>query len=61
MKKFISKQRNCFWTLLGLILVCEVLLKIDNKIIQSIGIILTPIIVIFGILLIKNDNKNEEN
>lgn len=58
MKKFINKQKNCFWTLLGLILVCEILLKIDNKIIQSIGIVLTPFIVMFGYLLIRNDEKN---
>ena len=59
MKKFISKQRNCFWTLFSLILFCEILLTIDNKIIQSIGIVLTPFIVIFGILLMLN--KKEEN
>ena len=57
MKKFINKQKNCFWTLLCLILFCELLLKIDNKIIQSIGIILTPFIVTFGVLLIRNDQK----
>ena len=57
MKKFINKQRNCFWTLIGLIFVCEILLMIDNRLIQSIGIILTPFTVMFGFLLIKNDNK----
>lgn len=66
MKKFVSKQKNCFLSLLILILICELLLKIDNKIIQSIGIVLTPFIVIFGVLLIRNDqkeltNKKEEN
>ena len=59
MKKFISKQKNCFWTLFSLILVCELLLTIDNKIIQSIGILLTPFIVIFGILLMSKEK--EEN
>ena len=57
MKKFISKQTNCLWTLLGLIIVCESLLKINNRIFQSIGIVLTPIIVILGISLIRNDQK----
>ena len=57
MKKFVGKQKNCLWTLLSLILVCELLLKIDNKIIQSMGIVLTPFIVVFGILLIRNDQK----
>jgi len=59
MKKFISKQKNCFWTLFSLIFICEILLTINNKFFQSIGIILTPFIVIFGILLMKN--KTEEN
>ena len=61
MKKFISKQKNCFWTLFGLIVVCETLLTINNRIIQTIGVVLTPFVVLFGILLIKNDNKKEEN
>lgn len=65
MKKFVSKQKNCFWTLISLILVAEILLIIDNKFIQSMGIVLTPFIVMFGYLLIRNDqkkltNKNEE-
>ena len=57
MKKFISKQKNCLWTLLGLIIVCEFLLKINNRIFQSIGIVLTPIIAILVISVIKNDQK----
>jgi len=59
MKKFISKQKNCFWTLFSLIFICEILLTINNRFFQSIGIILTPVIIIFGILLMKN--KTEEN
>lgn len=61
MKKFIYKQKNCFWTLLSLIMICEILLKIDNKIVQSFGIALTPFIIMFGLLLIKNDQKKERN
>ena len=57
MKKFISKQKNCLWTLLSLIIICEFLLKINNRVIQSIGIVLTPIIVILEISLIRNDQK----
>lgn len=57
MKKFIGKQKNCFWTLIGLILIVEILLTINNKIIQSMGIVLTPFVVMFGYLLIKNDQK----
>lgn len=59
MKKFISKQKNCFWTLFSLIFICEIMLTINNKFFQSIGIILTPFIVVLGILLMKN--KKEEN
>ena len=61
MKKFISKQKNCFITLISLVVMCEILLKIDNKIIQSIGILLTPIIAIFVFLLIRNDQKELES
>ncbi len=61
MKKFISKQKNCFISLFGLILVCEFLLNIDNKFIQSIGIILTPIIALMVYLLIRNDQKGLTN
>ena len=55
MKKFVSKQKNCFWALLSLILVCEILFKVDNIFIQSLGMILTPFTVVFGVLLMKND------
>lgn len=44
--------------MLVLITICELLLKIDNKIIQSLGIGLTPFIVLFGYLLLKNDKKD---
>ena len=57
MKKFISKQKNCLWTLLGVIMVCELLLKINNRVIQSIGIVLTPIIAILVVAVIRNDQK----
>ena len=61
MKKFINGQKNCLYTLLSLIIVCEILLKIDNKFIQSMGIILTPAIIMLSVLLMKNNNKKEEN
>lgn len=61
MKKFINKQKNCLYTLLSLIIVCEILLKVDNKIIQGMGVVLTPIIIILSVLLMKNDNKKEES
>lgn len=58
MKKFVGKQKNCFITMFVLIVVCEILLRIDNKIIQFLGICLLPFIILFGFLLIKNDQKN---
>lgn len=61
MKKLVSKQKNCLIAMIILIVVCEILLKVDNKIIQSIGICLTPIIVYLGLLLIKKDQKKELN
>lgn len=59
MKKIIGKQKNCFKTMFLLIVICEILLKIDNKGIQTMGICLTPIIVYLGFLLIRNDQKKE--
>lgn len=58
MKSFVNKQRNCLIAMLSLIAICELLLKIDNKIIQTLGIGLTPFIMYFGILLLRNDKKN---
>lgn len=58
MKKFVGRQKNCFITMFSLIVICEILLRIDNKIVQSIGIVLMPFIVLFGFLLIKNDKKD---
>lgn len=57
MKKFMSKQKNCFLTLISLIFICEIMLTINNKIIQSIGIILVPFVVVLIVLLIRNDNR----
>ena len=61
MKKFINKQKNVIISLIGLILVCEFLLNINNKFIQSIGIILTPVIALMVYLLIRNDQKKLTN
>lgn len=58
MKKFVGKQRNCFITMFILIVICEVLLRVDNMVIQILGIVLLPVIILFGFLLIKGDKKN---
>lgn len=57
MKNFISKQKNCFAMLAGLVAVCEILLKINNKIVQSMGMILTPFIAFLVFSVIRNDQK----
>lgn len=61
MKKFVNKQKNCFLTMFFLIVVCEILLRIDNKIFQSLGICLLPFIILFVFLFIKNDQKKDIN
>lgn len=58
MKKFVGKQRNCFITMFILIVICEVLLRVDNMVFQILGIVLLPFIILFGFLLIKGDKKN---
>lgn len=58
MKNFISKQKNCFLTLLGLIAISEIMLKINNMFFKVIGVMLLPFIIIFCYLLIRNDQKN---
>lgn len=61
MKDFISKQKNCFLTMFSLIVICEILLKVDNKIIQTLGICLLPFIILFVLLFIKNDQRKDIN
>ena len=61
MKKFINKQKNCFMTLFILVVISEILLRIDNMIIQTIGIVLTPVIAILVFMVIRNDQKELQN
>lgn len=61
MKKFVHKQKNCFMTLVFVVVICEVLLRINNPIIQSIGIALTPLIGILVFLVIRNDQRELTN
>lgn len=43
----------------SLIVLCELLLKIDNKIVQSFGILLLPVIVVTIFKFMINDQKRE--
>lgn len=58
MKKLKNKQKKYFLIMLSLIAICEILLRIDNTVVQLLGICIAPIIVIYGILLLKNDQKS---
>lgn len=57
MKKMISEPKGCLTLMLSLIVICEILLKFENRITQSIGICLTPFILVLVIRLIKNDKQ----
>lgn len=60
MKKFISKQKNCFITLFGLVVLCEILLRINNTVIQAMGVVLTPAIAVLVFFVIRNDQRELE-
>jgi len=53
----ISKQQRCIAKLGILILICELMLNAQNKIIQTLGICIVPIIVLNSVILLKNDQK----
>ena len=61
MKNLSSKQRKYLIKMFTLIFICEVLLKTENRIFQSFGILLVPFIVTFGVLLLKEDRQNDTN
>lgn len=58
--KFDAKQKRYLIKLFEFIFACEVLLKIDNKFIQTLGIMLVPIIVGYGYLFLRSDQNNIE-
>ena len=55
--KFDGKQKKYTLTLLSLIFFCELLIKIDNIVIQSVGILLVPLIVAYTVLILTTDSK----
>lgn len=61
MKNFTDKQKKYLLKMFALIAVCEILLKINNAFMQSLGIILVPFIVTYGFLVLKNDSKSNLN
>lgn len=61
MKSLSGKQKKYLMKMFTLIVMCEILLKIDIKFFQSLGILLVPFIVTFGVLLLKEDGQNDTN
>ena len=61
MKNLSGKQKKYLINMFALIFICETLLKIDNKVFQSLGILLVPFIVTYGVLLLKEDKENDTN
>ena len=57
MKKLAVNSKYSFIIMFALIVICEILLRMDNMIIQSLGIFLVPFIVVFGFLIMMNDHK----
>ena len=58
MKTIISKQKKYLVAILLLIFICEIMLGSNNTIIQGLGICVMPMIVVYGILLYKNEKEN---
>ena len=57
MKIEMSKQRKYLIKLLILIFVCEVMIQVNNRIIQTFGICTLPFIFIYGYLLFKTEKE----
>ena len=53
----LQKKQKHIITMLLLIFICEIMLNINNKIIQMMGICIVPIIIIQVILIIKSDKE----
>lgn len=58
MKTIISKQKKNLVAIGLLIFVCEIMLGSSNTIIQSLGILILPMIIVYGVLLYKNEKEN---
>lgn len=65
MKKFLktvkSNQKVCLITLLSLIVITEILIRIDNRVVQTFGICIVPFIILLGFQLILNDQKKADH
>ena len=60
MKKEKNKKIQYIISVIISILICKLFLQIDNVIVQGIGIAIAPVIIIYSVLLIKNEQKQPE-
>ena len=57
MKIIVDDKVKNITAILLLTFVCEIMFNINNRIIQTLGMFLLPMIIIYGILLFKNEKK----
>jgi hypothetical protein len=57
METITSDRAKYITAILSLTFICEIMFHINNKIIQSIGICILPMIFVYGVLLFKNEKK----
>ncbi len=55
MKTAITKQKKNLAAMILSIIICEIMLGSSNTIIQALGIFILPMIVVYGVLLYKNE------
>lgn len=56
--KFFKNKINVIGLIMFIIMIiCAILLRINNNITKLIGLVLFPIVVIFGIILLKVDER----
>lgn len=60
MKKEKNKKIQYIISIIISILICKLFLQIDNVIAQGVGVAITPVIIIYSVLLIKNEQKQPE-
>lgn len=57
MKKLVSEPRSCLLSMLSLVFICELLLNTSNRLLQVLGIIILPVIIVLSIKLVMGNNK----
>ena len=60
MKEIIKNQKKSFIVMVLSIIICEILLNFDNKVVQSLGMIVVPFAVLLGFIIMKNSEKGME-